>query len=82
MKKPIQTYRAKRMIVSAEILLNIGRGKFEIIAEQFPDDASVLSVNYDAETKLIELIITSESFAEVSSLENLEIVTAPVIEQI
>jgi hypothetical protein len=82
MKKPIQTYRAKRMFIPAESLLIIGGDKFEIIANSLPKDAAVLAVNYDDETKLIELIVTSESFAEVSSLDNLEIVTAPIIERI
>jgi len=82
MKNEPQKYKAKKMIVSADMLLNIGKGKFEVFADILPADIKLLSVKTDEKTKTVELIVESESFPEVDSLENLEIITAPIIKPI
>ncbi len=70
------------MLVSDILLLAFGRGKFEAIANQLPADASILTVHHDKTKNLIEVVIESETFPLVDNLNNLETVTAPIINRI
>lgn len=77
------TQKVKKLLFSAETLLFLASGKFEVIAHDLPEDARLSKINYIENNKTLELFVESETFPEIDSeKDKIQTLTAPIIRRI
>ena len=69
--------QTKKFLISAEMLLLIGSGTFEVVASPLPDDARVIDCQFDKKNKMIALVVESKNFTG-----DAEFVAAPIIRRV
>ncbi len=68
--------------VTPELLLWMGSGMFEVVANPLPEDAVMTGAFYDGERDTFTLVVESESFAPVTPGDLLPDLTPPTIRRL
>jgi hypothetical protein len=71
----------RQFIISAEVLLGLGSGQFEVIASPLPADATLIDVRVSPRHEII-LYVESETFEAVDRDGEIPIHTPPVIRRL
>lgn len=74
--------RVKRFCITGELLLNMGSGTFEVVANELPPDAQVVDGRYDIATNMVVLLVKSETFPELHAGDDIPLVEPPQIRRV
>lgn len=77
-----QTCRRAVLRCTPEILIWMGSGIFEVVANPLPSDAQIVGAFYDGERHTFAVVVESESFAPVEGGDLLPDLTAPTIRRL
>lgn len=76
----METRRWARLFVAPELIFALARGRFEVVRNAIPDDATLVRAAYDAERGDFVLIVAHPSFAPIAHADLLPILPPPIIE--
>lgn len=76
--------KAKRLLVSGELLIDIFRGtsETECVANPLPDDARIVGCHWDEWRERVELLVVSEMYPELPEGGEPPIMEHPVYRQV
>jgi hypothetical protein len=70
------------MVITPQLMMYLGSGKFEVIEHALPDDANLIRSYYDADRDWFVLIVASDTFEPVLWSEDIPIIKSPTIRRL
>lgn len=74
--------RMKRLQIRPEVLMFLGSGKFEVVANELPRDAKLERAYYDEPAGVFCLVISSKEFEPVEAGHEIPIMRSVAIQRI
>ncbi len=76
------TRRLKRMQITPELIVRLGRGTFRVTGHELPEDVVIMASNYDGRQNVFEIMLHSEQWPEVAKHSVVPVCDSPFIERL